>query len=237
VDEASWLAGTDPGPMLEFVAGRAGARKLRLFAAACCRRVWHLLADERARKAVEAAERHAEDRITTGTLGRWTRRAAGVRDRLDDGQGWTAPLLAAHAAVCAVDRDRGLLHTPRVVARAVATAADLRRDSPAWTRAVLAEYATLCRLLRDVVGNPFRPPARLAASVLAWSGSTAVGLARAAYDERRFPSGELDPARLGVLADALDEAGCTDADLLAHLRGPGPHARRCWPVDLLLGRG
>jgi len=42
---------------------------------------------------------------------------------------------------------------------------------------------------------------------------------------------------LPVLADALEEAGCTDADLLGHLRGPGPHVRGCWVLDLLLGKG
>ena len=62
------------------------------------------------------------------------------------------------------------------------------------------------------------------------------GLAEAAYDRRHLPSGELDPARLAVLADALEEAGCTDPDLLDHLRGPGPHYRGCWVIDLLLGK-
>ena len=63
-----------------------------------------------------------------------------------------------------------------------------------------------------------------------------VALAQAAYDERELPAGTLDTARLGVLADALEESGCDQADLLAHLRGPGPHVRGCWAVDLLLGK-
>jgi hypothetical protein len=52
----------------------------------------------------------------------------------------------------------------------------------------------------------------------------------------QLPAGQLDPTRLAVLADAVEEAGCTDADLLGHLRGPGPHVRGCWAVDLLLGK-
>jgi hypothetical protein len=64
----------------------------------------------------------------------------------------------------------------------------------------------------------------------------ASGLARPVRNERELPSGHLDPARLAVLADMLEEAGCTDADLLGHLRGPGPHVRGCWPLDLLLQR-
>ena len=61
-------------------------------------------------------------------------------------------------------------------------------------------------------------------------------LAEAAYTARSLPQGELDPARLAVLADALEDAGCTDADILGHLRGPGPHVRGCWVIDLLLGK-
>jgi len=61
-------------------------------------------------------------------------------------------------------------------------------------------------------------------------------LARAAYEERQLPSGHLDAGCLAVLADALEEAGCREAELLAHLRGPGPHVRGCWAVDWVLAR-
>jgi hypothetical protein len=87
-------------------------------------------------------------------------------------------------------------------------------------------------LLRDIVGNPFRP-----ASVSpAWRTPQVVALAQAAYDQRALPSGHLDIARLAVLADALEDAGCDNAELLGHLRGEGPHVRGCWAVDLLMGR-
>jgi hypothetical protein len=72
-------------------------------------------------------------------------------------------------------------------------------------------------------------PSRVEAGRLAWQGGLVVSMARHA-DE----SG--DYGGLPVLADALEEAGCTDADLLGHLRGPGPHVRGCWAVDLLLGK-
>ena len=57
-----------------------------------------------------------------------------------------------------------------------------------------------------------------------------------AYDERLMPSGELDLGRLAVLSDALEEAGCTSAEILTHLRSPGPHVRGCWALDLILGK-
>jgi hypothetical protein len=71
---------------------------------------------------------------------------------------------------------------------------------------------------------------------LAWNSGTVVRLARAAYDDRLLPAGTFLPDRVAVLADALEEAACTNADILGHLRGPGPHVRGCWCVDLLTGR-
>jgi hypothetical protein len=55
-------------------------------------------------------------------------------------------------------------------------------------------------------------------------------------DERVLPAGHLDNDRLAILADALEDAGCTDQAILGHLRGPGHHVRGCWAVDALLGR-
>ena len=63
-----------------------------------------------------------------------------------------------------------------------------------------------------------------------------MALAQATYEQRELPAGTLEPARLAILADALEDAGCDQADLLAHLRGPGPHVRGCWSVDLVLGK-
>jgi hypothetical protein len=90
------------------------------------------------------------------------------------------------------------------------------------------------RLLRCVF-NPFRPAA-VDLAWLAWHGGAAVKLAEAVYEERELPSGHLDAARLAILADMLEEAGCADPQLLGHLRLPGPHVRGCWVVDRLLGK-
>ncbi len=84
-------------------------------------------------------------------------------------------------------------------------------------------------ILRELLGNQYRPVA-VSPSWHAWNGGTVVKLAQAIYDERAFD-------RLPILADALEEAGCDIADILGHCRGPGPHVRGCWVVDLLLGKG
>ncbi len=111
-------------------------------------------------------------------------------------------------------------------------AGDAARFGPAEAAAKAARAAAeaeVCRLLREFFGNPFRPAPAIDPSWLAWNGRLVSRLAHDAYDRRRFEE-------LPVLADALEEAGCDEADLLGHLRGPGPHARGCWALDLLLGK-
>jgi len=81
-------------------------------------------------------------------------------------------------------------------------------------------------LLRDIFGNPFRP----VTVDPAWQTATVVALAEAIYADRAFD-------RLPILADALEEAGCLNGDLLNHCRQPGEHVRGCWAVDLLLSKG
>jgi hypothetical protein len=85
-------------------------------------------------------------------------------------------------------------------------------------------------LLRDIFSNLFRP----VTLDPGWRTPKVRTLAKADYDQRELPAGTLDPGRMTVLADALEEAGCMEADLLDHLRGPGPHVRGCWAIDLLL---
>ena len=80
-------------------------------------------------------------------------------------------------------------------------------------------------LVRDIYGNPFRP----VTFDPAWRSATAAGLAGSMYTARDF-------AAMPILADALEESGCDNPDVLAHCRGPGPHVRGCWVVDLVLGK-
>jgi hypothetical protein len=91
------------------------------------------------------------------------------------------------------------------------------------------EPAAQATLLRCLFGNPFRPRPLLNPVWLAWNGSTVAKLSQGIYDERAFD-------RLPILADALEEAGSTNADILSHCRSAGPHVRGCWVIDLLLGK-
>jgi hypothetical protein len=100
------------------------------------------------------------------------------------------------------------------------------RNAPA---ALQAEKEAQANLFRDLFGPlPFRTVA-IDPVWLAWNDGTVVKLAQGIYDDRAFD-------RLPVLADALENAGCADPDMLAHCRQPGAHVRGCWPVDLILGK-
>jgi hypothetical protein len=92
-------------------------------------------------------------------------------------------------------------------------------------RAEVAERNALAEVVRDIFGNPFRP----VTTDPRWRTSTAVALARAIYADRAFD-------RLPILADALEEAGCDNPDVLDHCRDDGPHARGCWVADMVLGK-
>jgi hypothetical protein len=99
-----------------------------------------------------------------------------------------------------------------------------------------SEPAAQAGLLREVFGPlPFRK-FRIDPCLLAENGGLVVKLAQAAYEHGLLPGGELDPARLAVLGDALEDAGCTDALLLGHLRSEGPHVRGCFALDIVLGK-
>jgi hypothetical protein len=160
--EAEWLDCAHPDPMLEFLRGRASDRKLRLFSVACCRRIWHLLADERSRRAVEVAEGYADGSVNDQQLRIMSGEAASV------GIGFGVQFSAANAAHFAaqsgqVHADRCAMYAARAVGRP-------------------AESAAQAHLLRCLFGNPFRPvsidPACLRPDVIA--------LAQAIYDDRAF---------------------------------------------------
>jgi hypothetical protein len=114
--------------------------------------------------------------------------------------------------------------------------ADVEASDVAWgfTEAARNEARQPIKagLLRDLFGDPFHEPAFDAR----WRTPTVASLALAAYEERLPHPCDLDPVRLGILADALEDAGCTDERMLSHLRSAGPHVRGCWALDLILGK-
>jgi len=206
--ESDWVSSSDLEAMLRFVRHRASPRKLRLFACACCRLYWDLLPHDKCREAVELGEQYADD-------------------SLDEAQ--------REAAYRELNR---LLATERGLSARLgqATSCLLR---PRFSPALVAERARTggryfhikfrqADLLRDLVGSPFRCPT-LASAVRAANGGTIEGVARAIYEERRFED-------LPLLADALEDAGCSDTALLDHCRQQGHHVFGCWAVDLALGR-
>ena len=213
MDEEQWLNATEPRLMLEFLrlSGRASERKLRLFAVACCRLVWPLLADQGSWAAVEAAERYADGQatlaeMTAAAAGAWVdaARAVGYSD---------AEEAVRTASTC------GCLLAMQAAAR-------LTGD---WATPHATECGKQADALRDIIGNPCQPLPEIDSAWLLWDSGSVRRLAETIYETGRFED-------LPVLADALEDAGCTAAELLGHLRGSGLHLRGCWPVDLLLGK-
>jgi hypothetical protein len=224
--EAEWLASADPRPMLESLCGKVSVRKFRLFVCACCRRLWGQLDDERSRAVIQAAEGYA-DGVVSGKRMQAATRAAGQAAWRRGG--------AVHAVYQATGDSRLLYGPPStgVAGREWTVWAGRVAWWLAAIRGGAKEGLAQVALLRCVFGSPFRPLTLGLASL----PPAVTLLAQAAYEEHALPEGTLEANRLKVLADVLEEAGCTDAALLAHCRGPGPHVRGCWPLDLLLGRG
>jgi hypothetical protein len=226
MSEADWLACNDPQPMLEFLRDNASDRKLRLFACACCRTIWPSLIEEELRRSVEFSEKYAEGSVTAEQLSR----VANVvyEMNFDD---WNA------AWVGASSRDSGF--SSRSGAVWEASKQTVRPEGVSAKVELISGHPegspNECHraLVLDIFSNPFRP-AVLNPAWLTWNGGTIPKLAQEIYDERQMPQGTLDNTRLPILADALEEAGCTNADILDHCRQPGTHVRGCWVVDLVL---
>jgi hypothetical protein len=209
-----WDRCTDPEKMLKFVRGKASGRKWRLFCCGCCRSVWPLLADARSRHAVEAAERFADGRAGARSLATADQEADEAARLLgSDGATGRAAEAARYVALGGVDDTDASF-----AARFADEAAALSNRPPCS-----------CALVRCLFGNPFRPPPAIALAVLAYDGGAARRLAESIYAGRRFEE-------LPVLADLLEEAGCEDAALLGHLRGPGPHGLGCHALDAILAQ-
>jgi hypothetical protein len=225
MNETDWLACAEPHPMLNFLDGRASGRKLRLFAAACCRRIWGVLADPLARRAVEIAEEYADGRADDDALARARRAAETARGFTDYD---SVEEEAVGIVISLAHRDDTLAGIAAARAAEVATWAVVQgcpteELEARFAAALAAEQSAQAALLRELFGNPFRP----VTPDPEWHTTTAVQLARQMVDANDFSA-------MPILADALEDAGCGDEEVLAHCRGPGPHVRGCWVVDLVL---
>ncbi len=218
--EAEWLACTDSRPLLKEVSRKISDRKMRLLICACCRRVWDLLTDNRSREAVEVAEQYADGSANRADLiaGRRKADAAYQWARKQHGPAAFRLFCAAHLALQATSTAEKVRFDPRED--------EFLRG--AKERKEKTERKARCDLIRDIMGNLFRP-VTADLSWLTWKDGTVVNVAQAIYDERRFSD-------MPILADALEEAGCNNADILNHCRYQGEHIRGCWLIDLLLGK-
>jgi hypothetical protein len=226
IDEGRWLSCVEPLLMLDWlreVSWPASPRKLRLFGCACCRSVERQITLPLCRHAITVAEDFADGLADDTKLARVGSLAhAAVLAATNGAGGYSNRFAANFAAAQTADSD----------AQSAARKACAYAFASAKTRGLPpkpAEHRTQCGLVRCLFGNPFRPPPAVEAAWLAWHDATVRRMAELIYQERAWDD-------LPILADALEDAGCTDDDWLSHLRERGPHARGCHVLDALLGQ-
>ena len=247
MSEDDWSACTDPQLMLLFLRSRRAAtdRKLRLFACACCRRIWHRFPDPLNRDPVVEVEDHPDGRFEDEDILTAVRASSSVEPECRGqpaywvakalGRGFykmtafESATLVACKAMALDDQDYG--HRVEVElfwsvsGGAIADRGDVSLPTPVRPAAVQVEATAQAGLLREVFGSPFRPVNFEGE----WRTEAVVALARGMYESRDFTV-------MPVLTDALEDAGCPNEDILAHCRGGGHHVRGCWVVDVVLGK-
>lgn len=240
-------------------------RKLRLFACICCWRRWRREPNGPCRDAIETVEDFADGLVDEEELARVAAACERMRSQI------------LYHLAC------GAAWKPEQDATNMAAGVSLLATMTLGRTAAAAFDRELADLLRDILGNYFRPVrlrGKRCSYKMAYCGQKScsycvanfphlvapgeevhcdddairvadkesrrlglffrefltpqvLALAEVAYRERQEDY-TLNPARLAVLADALEEAGCDHEEVLTHLHSPGPHARGCWAVDLLL---
>jgi hypothetical protein len=243
--EAEWLACKNPRHLLHFLDGRASSRKFWLFAVAGAGFATQVLPEdmrqEIARVGVSLADETASDdeRLRTWNFAQDRMEMFNVENDLyhvwvlSDWQDILAGRRADTRGGTAPDVSRilrnGLAAAQERGFRAARWVIDLESNLSNPPNPLNEAYRTsMCATLHEVFGNPHRPVS-CQPDWLRWNDRLIAELAAAVYRERTFD-------RLPILADALEDAGCADRAILDHLRGPGPHVRGCWVVDLILGK-
>lgn len=216
--------------------GKKGKRKRRLFACTCCRRAWHLLPEGIFRDTIQLVECVAEgcnQPIELKAVHEHLRqlRIGEILPRRPRAPGAVAAFEAVRSLVRGEEGKAATLISYALAEEKFwsdhSGALNLQ-SAKVFNALKEAESSKQALLLRDIFGNPYRTIS-VATRCLSWNDRIVPRLAQAIYDEHAFD-------RLPILADALEEAGCTDADILNHCRQPGEHVRGCWVVDLLLGK-
>jgi len=205
--EVEWRTATDPHQLIDLLGPDVSRRKLRHFVCACVRHQLPPATAARAARVLAFAERLADDEASIDAEA-W----AGVQRELDDlgGGGLGSKDRFGHMGLLQLTVDDDIYTEAH-------WAVECLKDAD-------VEAAVPLGLLREIFGNPFQP-----IDPTLWRTGTALTLARQMYQEQDF-------CTMCILADALQDAGCDDADVLDHCRGPRPHVRGCWVVDLVLGK-
>jgi hypothetical protein len=240
--EAEWQTGTDLAAHVRYACERLSPRRQRLLAAGFCRAVSHLFDHPDLTDALAVIERYADglapaaeaekarQRCRQIAVEAWEAYNAAVDRGSNDGLKLCVRNELAWAVAFAASTP---LPVAEVGNRATNAAVQARTGGSLLAPVPSAEFAAAAaeqaRVMRavvwDVAGNPFRP-VEFSPS---WRTDTAVVLARQMYESRDFSA-------MPILADALQDAGCENEDVLNHCRGDGPHVRGCWVVDLVLGK-
>jgi hypothetical protein len=208
-----------------------------------------LLIEPVGREAVETSERYADRLVSSQAVSSVRKRLTSVWQVLNHkqpeafetsrqaGEEGTVLLMAVDAAQASVAKGPFTAASSACVVaahtmghQAAILEAPATFDNPdiyveAELRGRNTQYLIECHLLRDIFGDDIQRSVPASASMTANITSIAQGI----YSDRAFD-------HLPILADALEEAGCTDAEILAHCRSEGPHVRGCWVVDLILGK-
>jgi hypothetical protein len=227
----AWLERAAPSELGVFLGKTASPRKGALFMSHLCRCFPEVFVDPRSLAALEAVDRYEPGEADLEAYQAALHAAEVASDEAREEynrcarQHWDASWLTASAAAAARIANevalQGYYHSVlsdlrhAVLGRAGAGGGPRKNPVAPVMRPVFLEHFGDVR--RPVAVDP------------AWLTSTVVSLAEGIYAERAFD-------RLPILADALQDAGCEVADMLEHCRGPGPHVRGCWVVDLLLGK-
>ncbi len=217
--ESGWLTCRNPWVMVQHPKREGLDRKRRLFLCACCHRRLETICHPPLLIALLSAEQHIDNRASASEIRAATHTIIDNLQIADESPNGFGPITEVLDYISAP----GKLAIPHVAFAADLIIESWLEESPQFDAD--KERAAQCDLIREIFGNPFRH------SILnpAWPTATVVSLAQAIHDTGDF-------TRLPVLADAIEEAGCTDDALLRHCREPGQHVRGCWAVDLLLDK-